>query len=501
MKVPMLESAVKNFCQQFAQAPIYIAYSGGVDSQVLLHALSQLKKRGDIDNALAIIHINHGLSPNADKWQAFAQQQAALFDVEFYSALVDVEVKARQSIEAVARDKRYQALQSIASPNACILTGHHQDDQVETLLLALKRGAGIKGLSAMLPLMPFNPPSQQVLARPLLHVARAEIEAYAKQHQLTWIEDESNSDIRFDRNFLRHQVLPLLTERWPSFNATLSRSVSHCQETQSLLAQLAEQDLEFACAQQKDTGNELQSKLSAEPKLNIEALRTLSKARFNNLIRYFLSLHQCAMPSEVQLEQVWQQLNAAVDKNPEVKVGANVLRRYRQWLYLTPDYSDLSEITLDCSAVFSAAVKESGAEQAVCQLPDQLGEVYLNVVNCDQALQSASLKRQKLLANVPFSSSNSNLLAILPPKSGQNITIKFSHQNPKCHPSYRDKPRTLKKVLQELEIAPWQRKRLPMLYYDNELVAVIGVFACNDFVAKSSELFLALDWQTDKKQG
>ena len=439
-----IESALLSAISKHPEKPLVIAYSGGVDSQVLLHALASLNQNSAItpaiNNPITVCHVNHGLSQNANAWQAFAEQECIKLNLTFRVCQVNVQAQAQKSLEALARDARYQVLQSIYNKPSLIITGHHSDDQAETFLLALKRGSGLKGLSAM---AAQTKQGKDWLLRPLLKVSRAEITDYAKKHDLTWVEDESNTDTRFDRNFIRNDIMPLLTKRWPSIANTVNRSSQHCREGQLLLNELASEDLNVCQDQAKC--------------LSIEALSKLSVARFNNLIRYFLKLNHCLMPSTEQLVQLCQQLTADVDKNPAVKVGEHYLRRYRGILYLTADF----ESVIDWQRDISLCEAES-----FITLPDHLGKLSI--------FKTSVLDVQERSQRVEM------------PSKDQKVTIRFHHNNPTCLPDYRNHSRSLKKVLQELNIPPWQRKRIPFLYFDDMLVAAIGFFVCKEFLPQDS---------------
>jgi len=435
-----IESALFSAIRKHPKMPLVIAYSGGVDSQVLLHAFASLNQKNVISNLIRVCHVNHGLSKNANAWQTFAEQECTKLNLKLTVSQVNVQAQAQQSLEALARDARYQVLQSIHCKPSIIITGHHSDDQAETFLLALKRGSGLKGLSAM---ATETKQAKDLLLRPLLKVSRAQIIDYAKKHDLTWVEDESNTDSRFERNFIRNDIMPLLANRWPSIVNTINRSSEHCREGQLLLSELAAEDHNFC-------QNEAKS-------LSVVPLSQLSQGRFNNLIRYFLELNHCLMPSTEQLAQLRQQLKADDDKNPAVKVGDHYLRRYKGTLYLTVDFDDVSDwqgdVTLCETHCFIA-------------LPDHLGK--LNFLKTD------TIDAQKISQRVVM------------PSNGKKVTIRFNHNNPTCLPDYRNHSRSLKKVLQELNIPPWQRKRIPFLYYDDVLVAAIGFFVCQDFLPKVS---------------
>jgi len=426
---------------------LIIAYSGGIDSQVLLHALMQLQQNNVINNDITVCHVNHGLSQNAVYWQKFAQQECKKHSAKLIVKYVNVKPQSQQSLEALARDARYDALKSLKDNKCLVLTGHHSDDQSETFLLALKRGAGLKGLSSMATQTPLG---KHLLVRPLLNISRQEIESYAKTHLLDWVEDESNGDTSFDRNFIRQQIIPLLRERWPSINSTINRSASHCLAGQELLDELAEQDLVICKA--------------GENSLHIDELKVLSPARFNNVIRFFMAQHGCLMPSTEQVSQVRHQLQAKNDKTPQIKVADHFFRRFKNELFLTPAYDDISHWHKSVISSFKALA----LEDIVINLPDNLGELFFTTNDINAAPENS-------------------LTCINLPKEGQQVTVRFSHDNPKCLPHFRQHSRDVKKVLQELNIPPWQRKRIAFLYYDNNLVAAIGYFICKPYIAKENQ--------------
>tara|TARA_R110002167_G_scaffold327858_2_gene534160 strand:- start:12833 stop:14218 length:1386 start_codon:yes stop_codon:yes gene_type:complete len=443
-----IESALFSAISKHPEMPLVIAYSGGVDSQVLLHALASLNQKksisSSISNPITVCHVNHGLSKNASAWQTFAAQACSKLNLTLSVCQVNVQAQPQQSLEALARDARYQALQSIYSSPSLIITGHHSDDQAETFLLALKRGSGLKGLSAM---ATETKQAKDLLLRPLLKITRVQIIDYANQHNLTWVEDESNTDTCFDRNFIRNDIMPLLVNRWPSITNTINRSSEHCREGQLLLRELAAEDLSLCQYQVKS--------------LSVESLNQLSQGRFNNLIRHFLAQHHSLMPSTEQLSQLHQQLNADDDKNPAVKVGDHYLRRYKGILYLTVDFYDVS----DWQSNVTLCEKTS-----FITLPDNLGKLYF----LKTALNDVQEESQRIIIS-----------RITMPSEEKKVTIRFNHNNPRCFPDYRHHSRSLKKVLQELNIPPWQRKRIPFLYYDDVLVAAIGYFVCQEFSVKN----------------
>ncbi|EJM07802.1 MULTISPECIES: tRNA lysidine(34) synthetase TilS [unclassified Pseudomonas] len=252
-----------------------IAFSGGLDSTVLLHLLAHLVKTESLP-PLCAVHIHHGLQAAADAWPQHCQ---SICDALGVPLLIErVKVQPGASLERAARDARYAVFSSLTQANDVLLTGQHRDDQAETLLFRLLRGAGVRGLSGM---PTRRPVGQGTLVRPLLEISRAELEAYAQAHQLRWIEDPSNEDRQFSRNYLRHQVMPLLTGRWPQAQASMARSAAHLREAQGLLDELAQIDLAPAATAHDFAWLGL-------PSLELAPLAALSAARQRNAISHWL---------------------------------------------------------------------------------------------------------------------------------------------------------------------------------------------------------------------
>jgi tRNA(Ile)-lysidine synthase len=252
-----------------------IAFSGGLDSTVLLHLLAHLAKTESLP-ALNAIHVHHGLQAVADAWPDHCRSVCQVLGVPMQ--VVHVQVQPGASLERAARDARYAAFSEVTQVNEVLLTAQHRDDQAETLLFRLLRGAGVRGLSGM--------PRQRSLGkghllRPLLDATRAELETYAAEHQLSWIEDPSNQDRQFSRNYLRHQVFPALTARWPQAMATMARSAAHLSEAQGLLDELAQIDL-----RQASTVSEFD--WLSVPSLELAPLAKLSAARQRNALSHWL---------------------------------------------------------------------------------------------------------------------------------------------------------------------------------------------------------------------
>jgi tRNA(Ile)-lysidine synthase len=258
-------------------APVWtVAFSGGLDSTVLLHLLAALAQREPLP-PLRAIHIQHGLQAAAEAWPAHCQRVCDQLAVPLLQR--EVQVLPGASLERAARDARYTAFVELLGADEVLFTAQHRDDQAETLLFRLLRGAGARGLAAMPASRPLGVGQ---LVRPLLEVSRAQLEAYASEHGLVWVEDPSNRDERFSRNFLRQQVLPLLTQRWPQAVASMARSAAHLSEAQGLLDELAQADLAAIEHDSRFAGLPL-------PSLALAPLLGLSAARQRNLLRYWLA--------------------------------------------------------------------------------------------------------------------------------------------------------------------------------------------------------------------
>ncbi|MDN5597950.1 MAG: tRNA lysidine(34) synthetase TilS, partial [Pseudomonas sp.] len=273
---PTLPATLLHTLAPWRNAPAWhIAFSGGLDSTVLLHLLVSL---ANIENLppVSAVHVHHGLQAAAEAWPAHCQSVCDSLGVPL--RVMRVQVRPGASLERAARDARYQAFMQIMGAGEVLFTGQHRDDQAETLLFRLLRGAGVRGLAAM---PEHRPLAQGRLVRPLLACTRSELEAYAHQHQLQWIEDPSNVDSRFSRNYLRHRVLPAVTERWPQAITHLARTAEHMAEAQGLLDELALMDLQRADQPSAFPWLPLQS-------LALEPLRELSDARQRNALRHWL---------------------------------------------------------------------------------------------------------------------------------------------------------------------------------------------------------------------
>lgn len=290
---------------------IVLGLSGGVDSISLLYALA--KQACEAHWTLAALHVHHGLSPHADGWEAFCRDTCAHLQVPFASVRISVERNSPEGLEAAARRVRHAAF--AATPGDWIMLAQHRDDQAETLLFNLLRGTGLSGAAAMRE-------RNGRLLRPLLGIGRATIEAYAHTHELEWIEDESNRDIRHTRNFLRHRIMPELQGRFPAAAKNLVGASQRFAVALDLLDDLARRDLGEG----------------VDFPVPVALLQGLSEMRAGNVLRYLLACHQVMIPSEARLlEAVRQMREAAQDRHPALAFGMHRLRRRSGKIYLESD--------------------------------------------------------------------------------------------------------------------------------------------------------------------
>lgn len=403
-----------------------IGLSGGVDSTVLLHLFVRLAERMPLK--FRAIHIHHGISPNADHWLNHCRQLCQQFSVPF--SFEKVQLQQQRNIEAQARQARYQAIQQHLNHNETLVTAHHLDDQSETFLLALKRGSGAKGLAAMPTLSRlFSVP----IFRPLLSVTRRQLEQYLAENQLTAIFDESNDDLRYERNFLRHQVLPLLRQRWATIDQAIVRSAQHCAEQEQLLEELLQPIF--------------QQHLMQDNSLNLKGFCDYSLHKQRYLLRYWFAYLQQPMPSQKQLQVLLDEvIGAKNDRQPELQLNQKVVRRYQQQLYLTPIYQDLRIIKLPIQI----------GETVI--LPDNLGELY-----CYQQHHYLYFEWQQQQLILPL------------PKAPYQITIGF-HYSKTVKIKANTKHTDIKKVWQMLAVPPWQRNRIPLIFINEQLKGAVGYF-------------------------
>ncbi len=424
---------LRRFFMATSATDYLIAYSGGRDSTVLLHAVASL--RDELGLSLRAVHVDHGLSPHSGTWSGQCRQQCEALGVDFIGRRVEV-VHQGQSLEAAAREARYRVFTELLGESDCLLSAHHREDQAETLLLQLLRGGGVHGLASMPASRPLGGGQ---LRRPLLGLGREQLAAYAEAQRLEWVEDPSNFDTSLERNWLRHELLPLLRQRREGIDAVLARSAIHFAEAAGLLDELAAGDLTL-CAE--------------GAALSIDALAQLSEARQRNLVRLWLRRLALPLPDHRRLNQVLAELClAAEDAVPLVVWPGAELRRYRGRLYaMAPLPQPLSE----------PLAWGGGGE---LELPDGLGWLSLAGAPLDGPLE------------------------IRPRRGGEHM-----------HPAGRERSRDLKRLMQEAGVPPWLRERWPLIYREGKLVAVPGLWIDHRYAVQGGGLPLIPRWRTDFHQ-
>ena len=434
--VPALVSHVAGLLRGVVTANdrVVVGLSGGVDSVVLLDVLARLQKRLRFD--LTALHVNHQLSPNAAAWARFCRALCRTRGIVFRA--VKVNVIGGNSIEGAARDARYAALLAARADHVAL--AHNRDDQAETVLLQLLRGAGVKGLAAM-PLA--RREGSVSIVRPLLAVTRHDIERYARQRKLEWIEDESNIDTRFTRNWLRSEILPRIALRVPAYRESLARAAGHMAESAALLDDLAREDAAGA---------------AEDGRLRVDRLRALSPARGRNLLRFLIAAQGWPMPDAIRLtEAIRQATTAARDATVTVDLGACVLRRHGDLVYLTP-----------CSAGVQRQDPVTWRGEREVALP-AMGGVLTMSRRKGEGLSLARLQDGRV--------------TIRPRRGGERL-----------QPDAKRPRRTAKNLLNETGVPPWERERLPFIYCGDALACIPGVAIDWRFRAAEGEVSIAPAW-------
>lgn len=423
-----------------ASGDLCVAFSGGLDSTVLLAALAELKAAGN-PRQLRAVHINHQLQADAGSWERRSLERAAALGVPARAERVDVSGIAGTGMEAAARTARYAALHRILLPGEILLTAHHADDQLETVLLALMRGSGVRGLSGMPRSVKWSAGWHQ---RPLLDFTRAELAVWGHGRGLSWSEDPTNTQDRYSRSFLRRTVTPLLTQRWPAAATVASRAAGHLAEASSLLDELALIDLEA---------------VQLEGCLQLELLAALGSARRRNLLRYWLRSRGLPLPSAAKLGALEHDVLTA---RPDARVcvtweGAEV-RRHRHLLY-----------ALEQLPVGMAQAESSWNWREPLILPGA-GALHM-VETAAGGLASARLP---------------DVLHLATRAGGERMTLGRDSDSV---------ARPLKKLLQEARVLPWWRERLPLLTSGDQLVAVADLWIAREFAAAENEPGLRIEWR------
>jgi tRNA(Ile)-lysidine synthase len=414
-----------------------IAFSGGLDSTVLLVALARLQHAGSLHAQLRALHVDHGLHPDSPRWGAACAELAAAWSVPLESVRVTIPCRPGASPEAAAREARYAALAAQLQPGEVLVTAHHADDQLETIMLQWLRGGGLRAVAGMAPLGPFAGESWH--ARPLLEFRRADLAGWATAQGLHWLEDPSNQDLRLDRNYLRLAVLPLLRQRWPGAARTAGR--------------VAEFARDALAAEAAGVARDLPAVLRGSA-LDLRALQSLDEPRQRAVLRAWLAgLGLPPPPARTLAALLHDMQHAAADRNPESRWPGAVVRRYRGYLHAGP-----------AAAARAAAARWDGSGR----LAWSAGSSLELVADCGRGFSRARLPAA---------------LEVVPRTRGAGF-----------RPAGGAHRRPLRKWLQEHDVLPWRRDALPLFCVDGQLLAVADLGVAAEFAAAPGEPSWRIVW-------
>ncbi|MBX5463114.1 MAG: tRNA lysidine(34) synthetase TilS [Steroidobacteraceae bacterium] len=438
----------------FPDVSVCVAFSGGVDSVALLAALVEVRATHGRRMRLRAVHVHHGLHPNADRWSEHCAEIAARLRVPLRTVKVNVARGRGVSIEAAAREARYSALAKELARSEVLVTAHHEDDQFETVLLQLLRGAGVPGLAAMPEIAPFG---AGWLVRPLLMQSRAQIEAWARSRGLAWVDDDTNANEQFDRNYLRQRVLPLIRARWPGAAAAAARSARHVAEAKRLLDALARADVERA---------------AIGSALSVQRLRALDPPRRRNAVRFWIARAGHSLPDTRRLDEITQTLlNARPDANPQVDWNGSRVQRHADELTLQSVPRRAARST---AAGTSASAAGTERFSASARGRERAGAA---TVGADGATPNEWHWRERSRFEL---GDGRGILTIEPDPHGPVdldalpavLLVRGRAGGEALRPHPKRPTKTVKSLLQEARVPLAERDRLPLLFSGARLVAV-----------------------------
>jgi len=465
-----------------AQRRFYIGYSGGVDSHVLLHCCASITQ---LQGKIIAVYVHHGLQAEAESWAGHCEKTAKDLGVEFLTLRVNARAAPGESPEEAARNARYAALKSLLNVDDVLLLAQHREDQLETVLLQLFRGSGLRGLSGMPERQAFG---AGVMLRPLLNTSKQAISDYARAHRLSWVEDPSNESNDYDRNFLRNAVVPLLKQRWPSLDKTLSRSAKHCADAQVLVDEVADELFDAVFN-------------PADRTLCISRLLEHHRHQQQLIIRHWFRHRGLKMPSQSFVRRILSEVVAAAGHRDPVLSGQGYsIRRYRNKLYCLinlfgtdlylpeghqagkPDVANLPGADLHSpeghqagkpDVISPPGTKKPGINQAL-QVPQNrvwpVGQASINIINKQTLAYKLSSK------GIPYEQWQT-----------ANVEVRFRQGGEKiCLPG-REGHHSLKNLFQEAGIPPWERDVMPLIYLNGQLAAVGDLWISTAFYSEKAQ--------------
>lgn len=412
---------------------VIIALSGGLDSVVLLNILSKILPY----NNLTAIYINHKLQDSADSWEKFNAKIANEYNIKFYCYTINILKTKSASIEKLARDARYTVFESLVNEdNIFLATAHHLNDQAETFLLQLSRKSGPKGLSCMPKAKRF---SKGWHIRPLLNISKQELTNHAVAHDLKWVEDITNQQLKYDRNYIRHKIIPVFEQRWPKIIENIAKSAEYCANLEQLLTQYIMQDYQNCIAKKT---------YSLLVDLDINKLKLLEKNKLLAVLRYWVKQYDLPMIGENRLIQILHCINSQNQSNvAKITIKEHIITRFKNNLVIISN----DDFIKNNNTIFDY----------------QLGQIL-------------EIKELNIIISSRFIDNNTKLELLNLPKAAK-ITIKFRQGQEICNPLCRNGSVKLKKLLQEKNIPPWHRNKIPLLYVNNTIASIINIVNCKPF--------------------
>lgn len=404
----------------------FVAYSGGVDSHVLLHLISSME---ELKPKITAVYINHGLQKEGEQWEVHCEKIALDLGVRFQCINVNAQKVVGKSHEEIARDARYSALKTVLELHDVLFVAQHREDQMETVLLQLFRGAGIRGLSGMPLTTVFG---AGIMLRPFLDCSKQDVIFYAEDNKLQWIEDPSNQSSKFDRNFLRNQIIPQIKQRWIALDKTISRSARHCATSDRVIQDIAKELLDDVL----DAGDQT---------LRITSLLELDMYKQQLVIRQWFGYMKLRMPSETKLDKILNEVvMAKATSNPEIHGKGYCIRRYRDKVYCLNQRVKGKKIS--GSIVWSTELRQ---------------------LEFTSGLSLTKIESSKGISKALWDKSE--------------VSVKFRKGAEKIRLPRRIGHHTLKKLFQEKAIPPWERENIPLIYLNNQLAAVSDLWISADF--------------------
>lgn len=435
---------------------LVVAYSGGLDSQALLHLCKHFIDTGASKSStrpalkLKAIHVNHGIHPEAKNWQVFCEKNCQRIDSDFISETIHI--SQSNNLEAQARRLRYACFEKHCGEKEVLLTAHHQDDQLETILFRLFRGGGIDALSGMPATRNL---SRALLFRPLLNESKSQLLVYAQEKQLEWIEDDSNQDTNFSRNFIRSELIPLIRTRWPQVASNVERSAALLAEQADMLQQLAQDDLSALKSQQTDLEQWGDC-------ISLTAFKQLTLARQKNVLRFWMKSFAVNMPSEKRLQAL---INFATDSRESA--GEMFWQDYDA-------HTQLSWRVFEAHLfLFREAVSGNISDNEVSDnSPEhEPTEEIWHVATQSELNDHGRIYRAYITNDVGID------------PDIKTLTIARRQGGERCQPLERAHSQSLKKLFQEYRVPSWERDTLPLFYSEEKLVAVANLWICAEFAS------------------